>query len=433
MTKFIQIPGPNPILMRGQRGTWDEKWIECCDVLKDDQTYYLYYHGEPLDVKAWPRAGYQIGVATAPHPLGPWTKHEKSPILALGPEGTWEDENVACASVIKEGTDTYYMWYSGLSKTSKTWSIGLATASDPLGPWRKHKSNPVVEDFGYVGGVVNVGGTYYMYAEHPIGSAGPDYGPIELATAERPQGPWTKYQGNPVLPSGSWGAWDDGGYSEAKVTHRDGLFHIFYGGAKLHRTRLRSQESIGYAYSSDGRTFTKYTCNPVALRERNPDCSAFSEVHSLFEPPFVYLYHTLRYVSKPNVEDIGVQVLATSARFRLAIPVATVPKLGAGATTSLDTCPPVGLAGLGDAAMTFQCTYDADARSGMRAHVRSSCDGLTYDTEDLYTFDLPARPGGTLCKTVSVAAKVMYVKILLENLDKARDITGVKVTATLGC
>jgi len=62
--------------------------------------------------------------------------------------------------------------------------------------------------------------------EHPIGLSSPDQGPFVLATAEKPEGPWKKYDGNPVLPAGDWGAWDDGDYSEAGVVHRDGVFHI---------------------------------------------------------------------------------------------------------------------------------------------------------------------------------------------------------------
>ena len=431
--KFIQIPGPNPILRRGKKGSWDEKWIECCDVFKDYETYYLYYHGVPLDKKTWLRQSYRIGVATSSHPLGPWRKYEKNPILDLGEEGSWDDYHVACASIIKEGTDKYYMWYSGMgSKKRDKWSIGLATASSPLGPWKKYKDNPVLEDFGYVGGVVKVKGKYYMYTEHPIGSTGPDYGPIALAKAERPEGPWIKHKGNPVLSSGDWGSWDDGGFSEGEVTYREGIFHIFYGGAKLHPTRIQTRESIGYAYSFDGYKFTKYRNNPVALRERNPDASAFAEVHSFFEPPFIFLYHTLRYISRPEIEDIGVQVLATSTPFRLAMPILNLNSLKAGTTTSLENCPPISLEHISELAITVECTYHVKAKKGLRIHLRASYDGIHYDTENLYTFDNDFKPGQTIGKTVELSPKVMFIKIFLENLDKAKDITNVKVTATLG-
>jgi beta-xylosidase len=80
-TEFIQIPGPNPLLTPSPSG-WDVMYNETADIFKDDETYYLYYHGF--------EDGYQVGVATADHPLGPWTKYEKNPIIKLGAKGSWE-------------------------------------------------------------------------------------------------------------------------------------------------------------------------------------------------------------------------------------------------------------------------------------------------------------------------------------------------------
>ena len=426
MSNFIHIPGPNPILAPGCEGSWDEGVIEACDIIKDHDTYYLYYHGTSRD------SGYQIGVATAAHPLGPWTKHEGNPVLRVGAEASWDSQHVACAAIIKEGVDRYYMWYSGKSaEEGSRWSIGLATAPDPLGPWEKHVGNPIICDFGYVGSVVRVGGEYYMYTEHPIGSTGPDYGPISLATADAPEGPWRPHGENPVLRQGDWGAWDDGGFSEAKVAFREGIFHVFYGGAKLHPTRILSRESIGYAYSLDGVHFTKHLGNPVAPREANPDAAAFAEVHSYFEPPFVYLYHTLRYNSRDGDEDLGVQILATSRPFSISMPVLAVDSLQAGESTSLEACHPIALGPVAALSVTVEGAYDGQAQAGIRARVRSSCDGLRYDTEDLHAFDLPCKPGQVARRTVALPADVAFAKVLVENLDEAHKVRDIRVTATL--
>jgi len=311
--QFIQIPGPNPILVPGEKGCWDDDMIEAADVFKDNDTYYLYYHATGGG------KGYRLGVATASHPLGPWTKYEGNPIVDIGQSGQWDDRQLGCALILKDGIDKYYMWYSGSSVRDdhQVWHVGLATAATPLGPWVKHEANPIIEDFGYVGGVVKVGDEFRMYNEHPIGGTGRDYGPIALAVAPTPAGPWKKHKGGPVLPPGEMGCWDDGGFSEAKVSYKDGVFHLFYGGAKLHPTRICTKESIGYAYSFDGVNFVKHPDNPIAVREKSPDAAAFAEVHSYCEHPFVYLYHTLRYNSREGDEDMGVQVLATQRPFRL--------------------------------------------------------------------------------------------------------------------
>jgi len=435
-TRFIQIPGPNPILTPGTEDAWDGRIVEAADAFKDFGTYYLYYHGAGS-------RGYQVGVATANHPLGPFKKHGTEPVLELGPAGSWDDRHAACAMVVKEGIDKYLMWYSGISESKEHphWSIGLATADNPLGPWKKHQGNPIIEDFGYVGGVVKAQGKYWLYTAHPIGSTGPDYSPMALATAEKPEGPWTICPHNPVLEQGEWGEWGDGGFSEAEVLYHSGVFHMFYGGAKLYAPRILSRESIGYAYSFDGLRFIKYGRNPVATRHAQPNAAAYSEVHSILEPPFVYIYHTLRYKKPwrerfkpqfPGVEDLGVQVLVMQRPFSLDMPLLDLTSLSAGAVTALVDSPPIALSHVTRTALTAECTYAKRANLPFRLHVRSSPDGLAYDTENLATFVVNLAPGRTCRQTFKLDSNVRFIKVLVENSDAAEPVSGIKITATLG-
>jgi len=429
--RLIHVPGPNPIVRSGGPGDWDEAVIECCNVFKDGHTYYLYYHGIPVDRDRWGPGDYRLGIATAHHPLGPWKKHGTAPMLDVGPEGSWESQHVACAAVLKERANTYYMWYSGAVEqfmVGGTWDVGLATASNPIGPWTKCDENPIIKDFGYVGGVVKVGGKYYMYNEHPLSENSPDQGPFCLATADSPEGPWERYEGNPILSVEGWGTWDDGGYSEAGMLYHEGIFHTFYGG-----TKWQKLESIGYACSFDGKTFHKHPQNPVVMRERCPGVSAFAEVHALFEPPLFYLYATQRYIESPELEHIGANVLATSLPFRFDMPVMTMDSLAAGAVTALDACPPIGLENINSFALTVECSYDAAAKAGLRVKVFPSYDGLHYDTEPMACFDNAFQSGQGCRKTVAVNPLMKFAKVVLENLDGKKAIGDVKVIATLGC
>ena len=136
---FIQIPGPPTLISPGDKSDWDGAVVEAGAVIKAENTYYFYYHGAPGDREKWPRSGYRIGVASAPHPLGPWKKHESNPIIDLGPEGSWKGLHVACPAVLKEEGDKYYMWFGGMKDDTGEfgrWDIALATASHPLGPWK---------------------------------------------------------------------------------------------------------------------------------------------------------------------------------------------------------------------------------------------------------------------------------------------------------
>lgn len=424
--RLIHIPGPNPILTPGKPGDWDDHVIEACNVFKDQHTYYLYYHGVPQYHEKWGTGGYRLGAATASHPLGPWTKHGNAPVIDVGPVGSWESKHVACAAVVKEGESDFYLWYSGYTEGGK-WSVGLATANGPLGPWTKYDRNPIIEDFGYIGAVVKVDGKYCMYVEHPIGSTSFDQGPFCLAAADRPEGPWIRYESNPVLSPGDSGAWDDGGFSEAGMLCHEGVFHTFYGG-----TKARKLESIGYAWSTDGLHFHRHPCNPVVLRERCPDTSALAEVHALFEPPLFYLYHTVRYVSVTEwAEDIGVQILATSRPFRFDMPVLTLDRLDPGAITPLETCPPIGIENTDRFALTVECNHADQAKRGLRVHLFHSANGLEYDTEPLHSFNNHFRHGQLSRKTAAFDSATRFVKVALENKDEMCAATDVRVVATL--
>ena len=140
----------------------------------------------------------------------------------------------------------------------------------------------------YPGSVTKIGDTFYMFVQSPVSVQ--DQGPFCIATASKPEGPWKKYKGNPVLTPGDWGAWDDGGYSEACARSHEGVFHCVYGGTKAPKI-----ESLGYAYSFDAIDWHKYQANPGVTLSRVPDASGFAEVHCYVEGPYIYVFHTLRY------------------------------------------------------------------------------------------------------------------------------------------
>lgn len=52
---------------------------EAASVLKRGQTYYLFYTANDFR-----NPDYAVGMATAPHPLGPWTKYAGNPIMKSG-------------------------------------------------------------------------------------------------------------------------------------------------------------------------------------------------------------------------------------------------------------------------------------------------------------------------------------------------------------
>jgi hypothetical protein len=465
---LIHVLGPSPAISpSADPSAVDSRMLESCDVFKDLDTYYWYYHARSQDHERWP-GGYRVCVATSPKILGPWKKYENNPILDHGRKGEWDSGSVDCVVVLKEGaydiaanTETYYMFYAAGGPTGR--HIGFATADNPLGPWTKYKNNPVIRDFGYLGAVIRRDGKFYMFVQHPVEVT--DQGPYKIATADRPEGPWTKYEGNPVMTPGDWGAWDDGGYSEACPRYHEGVYHLIYGG-----TKTLKLESLGYAYSFDGINWHKYTANPVVPLSRVPDASGFAEVHCYVEGPTIYVFHTLRYYTgkgtarglssyrpltekdlgkqamtshilhhnhnlysgKWVTEDLAIQVLTIDPQFKISFPVLHNMSLDPGQSSRLAACLPIGLEEASRLAIALECTYDADAKAGVRLHVRGSDDGVYCDTEDLYTFDIPLRASQTVRKTIDVNTNVKFVKVIIENLDHTKSVKSVNVTATVG-
>ena len=114
------------------------------------------------------------------------------------------------------------------------------------------------------------------------------------------------------------------------------------------------------------------------------------------------------------------------------MPALLTGTLAGGTTTELNACKPICLAHVTDLALTVEGACASGAKAGLTAHVKTSCDGINYDTEDLLTFDVQASPGNKTSKTVAWEPKVMFVKVLIENLDPSQAVADVKVTATLG-
>ncbi len=466
---LVHILGPSPALSPNPDfSAVDSKMLESGDIFKDQDTYYWYYHARSQDQERWPK-GYRICVATSPNILGPWLRYDKNPILDQGKEGEWDSWSVDCVVMLKEGaydieqnTETYYMFYAAGGPTGR--HVGMATADNPLGPWLKYENNPILEDFGYLGAVIRREGKFYMFAQYPV-DARTDQGPYRIATADKPEGPWTKYEGNPVITPGDWGAWDDGGYSEAAPRYHEGVYHLVYGGTKSYKL-----ESLGYAYSFDGINWQKYSANPVVPLGRVPDGSGFAEVHCYVEGAYIYVFHTLRYFTgegtarglssyKPITEqdygkeamtehilyynkdlysgkwvteDLAIQVLTIDPKFKLAMPVLHNVSLNPGQSTRLEECLPIGLEAATTLSIATECKYAADAKAGLLVHVRTSNDGVHFDTVDQYVFEIDFQPGKPTRKTVDISSNARFVKVMVENLDKSNSVESLNVTATIG-
>ncbi|MFP3466705.1 glycoside hydrolase family 43 protein [Leifsonia sp. SIMBA_070] len=90
-------------LIHGRRFDWHT--LEGPAVVRRDERYWLTYSGG-----AWTGPGYAVGVAVAPHPLGPWSHVDQPPLLRSGGDLRGPGHN--SLTVAPDGSDiiAFHSW-----------------------------------------------------------------------------------------------------------------------------------------------------------------------------------------------------------------------------------------------------------------------------------------------------------------------------------
>jgi len=145
-----------------------------------------------------------------------WTKYGGTPVMTAGSSGSWDESGVSQPTLLR--ASPYAMWYAGWN-TSDVESIGYATSNYGIN--------------------------------------------------------WTKYASNPVLIPGTSGKWDDYGVYGPSVIKDGSTYKMWYAGFSY----ANSLAQIGYATSTDGITWTKYSGNPVLTKGSSVDFDANGATH----------------------------------------------------------------------------------------------------------------------------------------------------------
>ena len=210
----------NPIIRPGPAGSWDSVMTVAARVLKDGNTYKMWYAGYDGNT-------YRTGYATSADGFS-WAKYGGNP-LDTGP-----------GAVLKEN-DEYKTWF-GMSG-----GIGYATSSDGLA-WTEYPGNPVLSfggpgafdsQGGWTGSVINYGGKYRMWYTgwngqfHAIGYAD---SPDEVS--------WTQCDRNPIL-TGTGAGWERDEVQDICAVFNGTGYQMWYGGVNQGANPWSYQ--IGYA------------------------------------------------------------------------------------------------------------------------------------------------------------------------------------------
>lgn len=250
----VQVRGAEakPVLMRGDKGTWDSVDVLNPSVVEWGGKLWNFYSG--FDGSVW-----RTGVATS-HDGKSWTKYQNNPVLSPG-SGGWDARYIAAnGSAIV--VDEQLRYYFAAQSVEGITSIGLAVSNDGYG--MRKSALPVLSP-GLAGQwdehtvsdpyVIRDGGSFYMYF---LGMN--RVGVQRLGVAKSSDGiHWSKHPGNPIMDIGSRGDFDVGGLGEPSVIKVGNLFLMAYTGRAL-----SEQRTVGFAASADGVNWRKLTPDGVA-------------------------------------------------------------------------------------------------------------------------------------------------------------------------
>lgn len=148
-------------VLRGEKGTYDDRSVFTVEIMVYEGKYYLCYQTvkSPYNV----RVKNQVGLAWADSPRGPWTKSAE-PILSPANNGIWKGEEQNRFKVEKKGDfdshkvhdpciipykGKFYLYYKGeqmgeqITFGGRQIRHGVAIADNPKGPYVKSPYNPI--------------------------------------------------------------------------------------------------------------------------------------------------------------------------------------------------------------------------------------------------------------------------------------------------
>jgi len=241
----------NPLIQEGGSGDWDERILNGCDIIKEGDTYYLFYGARDGDITQG------IGYATSTD-LNNWTKYGSNPVLDHSSSG-WDSQRATTPTIAKAG-DTYHMIYQGYDGSN--YQLGHATSTD-LQNWTKDAANPVLST-GAGGSwddsrvqrpwLFREGDTWYLFYDGYDGNVHR----IGYATSQDGLSSWSKAAANPVLDIGAGGSWEESDLNIGSVIRLGNTYYMLYEGSDTN-----DNFQFGLARSNDLDTWTKDAANPI--------------------------------------------------------------------------------------------------------------------------------------------------------------------------
>jgi predicted GH43/DUF377 family glycosyl hydrolase len=126
-----------PIVVNGESGAWDSRFIFASSVVRDEDGYWLYYTGFGDE------RGGAIGLATSADGIV-WEKQPDPIVVERGSAGDWDGGEVI-QPFVRQTDAGFEMFFMGLNRGFSGASVGYATSENGI-EWTKFEDNPVVSN-----------------------------------------------------------------------------------------------------------------------------------------------------------------------------------------------------------------------------------------------------------------------------------------------
>lgn len=275
---FFEIYSPDPIVPRGEKGTWDDRYTDPGAVIYHDGLFHMFRNG----FRAFPATS-QVGYVTSSDGYI-WEKQGEEPIFKSD-DVPLNKIGMYASSVIVEDDGTWVMYFYTWDSPGYPQSrgvIGRASAASPNGPWTSDETPVLVNgpsgawDSAQVLApfVLKTEAGYIMYF-----SGADEKGIQRIGMATSEDGiRWTKYndpattdkpfaQSDPVFVTAEGNEWDSGWVHQPRVFETDKGWLMIYRGA---RSSSGQGMAIGMATSDDGIHWGRSPLNPVFHHRQIP-------------------------------------------------------------------------------------------------------------------------------------------------------------------
>ncbi len=221
LTTWTTPEGTTNGLVLNKADVWADRWFWAPEVYAINGKFYMYFSADE-----------HICVATSNSPLGPFKQEVQKPML--------ETEKSIDNSLFIDDDGTPYLFWVRFNDGNNVWMAQLEKNLTDLKPGTMRHCISVSQPWEEIWPRVNEGpfvikrnGVYYMtYSANSYESQ--MYG-VGLATATNIVGPWTKYENNPILqkPGNLVGVGHHAIFTDKEGKMRI-VFHAHNGTTKIH-------------------------------------------------------------------------------------------------------------------------------------------------------------------------------------------------------